>query len=158
MSFAITSPQFAAGDPIPTQFTCDGDDVSPALEWTEPPEGTVTLALIMEDPDAPINTFTHWLLWNLPPETRQLRESLAHAKVLSQPAGAHQGHNDFGRTGYGGPCPPPGKPHRYFFRLYALDRALSVEPGARRMQVQAAMRNHVLAETDLMGRYQRTGK
>jgi hypothetical protein len=138
---------------IPAQFTCDGSDVSPVLSWTTPPEGTQTFALVMEDPDAPRRTFVHWVLYDLPASERELPEGIASQGPL--PSGARQGRNDFGRFGYGGPCPPPGTPHRYYFRLYALDTRLDLKAGATRAQVDRAMRGHILAEAELMARYRR---
>jgi Raf kinase inhibitor-like YbhB/YbcL family protein len=144
----LTSDAFADGDPIPQKHTCDGEDASPPLAWEGLPEGTRTLALIDHDPDAPSGDFTHWLAWNNDPEPGQLGEG------VSPPA---EGTNGFGRTGYGGPCPPPGHgPHRYFHDLYALDAVLDLEPGATREQLEGAIDGHVLGETQLMGTYERT--
>lgn len=144
---------FQSGDEIPVRFTCDGDDVSPALAWTPPPDGTVSLALVADDPDAPRGTWLHWLLYDLPPAVRELPEGAGSGERL--PAGAHQARNDFRKTGYGGPCPPPGSRHRYYFRLYALDTRLELRPSATRAQLDRAMRGHVLAEAEVMGRYGR---
>lgn len=144
---------FQPGSDIPAQFTCDGSDISPALSWTAPPEGTQSFALIMDDPDAPRGTFVHWLLYDLPASERELPEDLPPQRTL--PSGARQGRNDFGKVGYGGPCPPPGPPHRYYFRLYALDTRLDVKAGATRTQLDRAMRGHVLAQAELMARYRR---
>jgi len=153
MSFAITSPAFTQGAAIPRQFTGDGSDLSPPLIWTEPPPGTKAFALICDDPDAPKGTFTHWIVFNLPAETRELPEGAGSSAKL--PEGTCQGTNDFGRVRYGGPAPPPGKPHRYFFRLAALDRPLDLKPRAIRSEVLSALKSHILAESDLMGTYGR---
>jgi hypothetical protein len=153
MAFAISSPSFQQGGNIPKKFTCDGADVSPELSWTEPPAGTQSFALIADDPDAPVGTWTHWVLFDLPPTSRNLPEGVA--KVDELPSGARQGRNDFPKIGYNGPCPPPGKPHRYFFKLYALDRKLDLKPGAGKKEVEQAMQNHILAKAEWMGKYQR---
>lgn len=153
MTFAIRSPAFESGSVIPKAFTGDGDDVSPALEWTDPPAGTKSLALICEDPDAPRGTFTHWIVFNLPPETRVLERGAGTKSPL--PDGTLQGTNDFGRVRYGGPAPPPGKPHRYYFRLYAVDRSLNLKARAIRSEVLAALEGHILAECSLLGTYGR---
>ena len=144
---------FPPGGDIPDRFTFDGANVSPALSWSAPPAGTQSLALIMDDPDAPRGTWVHWVLYDLPATTRELSEGVAPKGAL--PSGGRQGRNDFGRLGYGGPCPPPGKPHRYVFRLYALDTKLDAKAGETRAQLDRAMRGHVLAEADIMGRYSR---
>jgi Raf kinase inhibitor-like YbhB/YbcL family protein len=145
--FALTSDAFGEGEPIPKRHTCDGDDVSPTLAWSSLPEGARSLALIVDDPDAPSGDFVHWLAWNIDPASGGLEEGV--------PAPA-QGTNGFGRPGYAGPCPPPGNgPHRYFHRLYALDGELDLEPGAAREQLEDAIEGKVLAEAQLMGTYQR---
>ena len=149
----LTSSDFSAGGNIPTEFTCDGADSSPALKWTEPPEGTKSLALIMDDPDAPVGTWVHWVTYNLPPATRELPQGmLAHPRLAN---GALNGRNDFRRLGYGGPCPPPGPAHRYFFKLYALDLKLAAGPGLSKQELEKAMQGHILARAELMGRYMR---
>ncbi len=149
----LTSSVFRPGESIPSKFTCEGPDVSPPLAWDDPPAGTRSLALLCEDPDAPMGMWVHWVLWGLAPEARQLPEAVpSDAEVLG---GAKQGTSDFGRLGYGGPCPPPGGPHRYFFKLYALDSELDLAPGASRADLLDAMEGHILAEASLMGRYQR---
>lgn len=149
----LKSTAFTQGGDIPKKYTCDGADVSPPLNWTEPPEGTKSLALICEDPDAPVGTWVHWVLFNLPPNARELPESVPARKTLS--GGGDQGINDFRKIGYGGPCPPKGPVHRYFFKLYALDKQLDLKPGATRQELAKAMKNHILAEAELMGRYHR---
>jgi hypothetical protein len=153
MSFTLASPAFPNGGPIASRYTCDGAGLSPALNWSEVPAGTQSLALIADDPDAPAGTWTHWLLWNIPARASLLAENAPKVEVLDN--GARQGINDFHRIGYGGPCPPPGKPHRYFFRLYALDARLDLKPGAGRDQLELAMKPHLLAETQWMGTYKR---
>lgn len=153
MGFALKSPQFAEGSDIPTKLTCDGEDVSPALRWDGAPAGTRSFGLVTEDPDAPVGTFIHWVIYNLPENTTELAENLPRQKEL--PNGARQGRNDFGKIGYGGPCPPRGPAHRYFFRLYALDGKLELGPGASRSELDKAMKGHVLAQAELMGRYKR---
>ena len=153
MSFTISSPAFPNGGPIAARYTCDGDDISPALAWSEVPAAAQSLALIADDPDAPAGTWTHWLLWNIPARATFLAENAPKVEVLDN--GARQGVNDFRRIGYGGPCPPPGKPHRYFFRLYALDVRLDLKPGASRGELERAMAPHILAQTQWMGTYKR---
>jgi len=153
MTLSISSQAFQEGESIPARFTCEGDDVSPPLSWDEPPQGTRSFALIMDDPDAPVGVFTHWVILNIPPDSRKLPEALATQAEL--PGGARQGKNDFGRTGYGGPCPPPGRPHRYRFTLYALDQPLELKAGASKKQVLEAMSGHILAQGQLTGTYQR---
>jgi Raf kinase inhibitor-like YbhB/YbcL family protein len=144
---------FEPGGDIPGRFTCDGSNISPALSWTTPPEGTRSFALIMEDPDAPRRTWVHWVLYDLPGTDRELPEGVAPKGTL--PSGARQGRNDFGKTGYGGPCPPPGPAHRYYFRLYALDTELRLEAGVTRARLDRSMRGHILAHAELMSRYRR---
>jgi len=152
MAFALTSTAFNEGQAIPPVYTCDGKDISPPLAWTGLPEGTKSLALINDDPDAPMGTWVHWMFYNLPPSVRQLPEAFPADGEL--PNGTRQGRTDFGRMGYGGPCPPSGT-HRYFFKLYALDTVLSLAGGATATDLEAAMRGHVLAEARLMGTYRR---
>ncbi len=149
----VNSRVISPGGEFPKRNTCDGGDISPQLSWSEPPKGTQAFALILDDPDAPRGTFTHWLLWDVPGSSRELPENLP--KAASLPGGGSQGRNDFGKTGYGGPCPPPGKPHRYFIRLYALDKPLAIKPGASRAELEHALQGHVLAQGELMGRYGR---
>jgi len=154
MTLKLTTPAFTPGGDIPAQYTCDGSDKSPALSWNSPPEGTHSFALIVEDPDAPGGTWVHWVVYDLPPTDRELPAGVPREDKL--PAGARQGRNDFGRMGYGGPCPPPGPAHRYYFKLYALDTKLELRSGSTRTQVDRSMRGHILAHADLMGRYHRT--
>jgi Raf kinase inhibitor-like YbhB/YbcL family protein len=153
MSFSLTSSAFSEGAPIPRKYTGEGPDVSPPLTWDDPPEGTESFALICDDPDAPMGTWVHWVVYGIAPGERQFPEGVAKTETL--PDGSMQGMTDFGRVGYGGPMPPPGKPHRYFFKLYALDKELSLPPGKTKRDVEAAMKNHVLAEARLMGTYKR---
>ena len=153
MTFKLTSSAFLRGEMIPKQFTCDGPDVSPALKWDGAPENTRSFALIADDPDAPVGTWVHWVIYDLPPETRQLGEGVPKDETL--PSGARQGRNDFRRIGYGGPCPPPGPAHRYFFKLYALDSKLNLKAGASKSAVEKAMSGHVLAQASWMGLYKR---
>src|SRR3989304_2756237 len=126
MSIQLTSSAFTDGSPIPARHTCDGPDVSPMLKWSGAPAGTKSFALICDDPDAPAGTWVHWVIYGIPPDTTDLPEGVPPDETL--PDGSRQGKNDFGRIGYGGPCPPPGKPHRYYFKIYALDTA--PKPGA----------------------------
>lgn len=151
--FNIRAEAFNPGTDIPRKFSCQGSDTSPALVWTDPPAATQSLVLIADDPDAPTGTWVHWVLYDLPPGTRRLREALPPTTEVA--GGGRQGANDFGKIGYGGPCPPPGKPHRYFFKLYALDGRLNLKPGATKPEVEEAMKGHVLAKAELMGRYRR---
>lgn len=153
MVLTVSSPVFQEGGKIPTKYTCQGQDVSPPLAWGEPPVGTQSFALIMDDPDAPGGVFTHWVLFNIPSESRQLPEAVPAQAQLS--SGALQGKNDFGRVGYGGPCPPPGRPHRYRFTLYALDELLDLKAGASKKQVLGAMPGYILAQGQLVGTYER---
>jgi hypothetical protein len=149
----LKTASFTPGGFIPKQFTCEGPDVSPALAWTDPPQGTRTFAIIEDDPDAPSGTFVHWLIYDLPANSRGLPEALSGSGQM--PGGARQGTNDFSKTGYNGPCPPRGAPHRYFIRLYALDTQLDLRPGATRQELETVMRGHILAQGELMGRFQR---
>ena len=142
----ITSSAFQEGGNIPSKFTCDGADSSPPLQIAEIPSGAKSLVLVVEDPDAPSGLFTHWIVWNISPQTNAIAEGSATKGV--------QGTNDFGKSGYGGPCPPSGT-HRYYFRIFALDRELSLPSGTKRNQLDAAIKGHVVARGELMGRYSR---
>jgi Raf kinase inhibitor-like YbhB/YbcL family protein len=153
MALHITSLDFSAGEAIPKKFTCDAQDVSPKLEWHEAPANTESFALIMDDPDAPAGTWVHWVLYDLPADAKELPERVARQEQLA--SGARQGRNDFGKIGYSGPCPPPGKPHRYFFRLYALDTKLNLKSGATKADLELAMKPHILTQAELIGRYGR---
>jgi Raf kinase inhibitor-like YbhB/YbcL family protein len=153
MSFALKSTAFSNGGEIPRMYTCDGADLSPELNWVDVPAGTHSLALIVDDPDAPVHTWTHWIIWNISAKATVLPEGLPQAEVLDN--GARQGRNDFKRIGYGGPCPPPGKAHRYIFKLYALDARLDLKAGASKNDLESAMNRHVLSQTELVGMYRR---
>ncbi|MHC4184609.1 MAG: YbhB/YbcL family Raf kinase inhibitor-like protein [Planctomycetota bacterium] len=152
MEIKVTSSAFEEGALIPSRYTCDGADVSPPLQWESVPEGTNSVALISDDPDAPMGTWVHWVLFDLPPETRQLAENMPTDKTL--PSGARQGTNDFRKIGYGGPCPPDGT-HRYFFKIYALDSVIDLTPGATKQELLKAMQGHILGQGQLMGKYKR---
>lgn len=149
-TFQLTSTAFSQGTPIPALYTCQGRDISPPLAWGEPPASTRSFALIMDDPDAPVGIWVHWVIYNLPPEARSLPEALPTDGQL--PDGSLQGKNSWNRLGYGGPCPPSGT-HRYFFKLYALDTTLSLSTGASKGQLIQAMEGHILAQAELMGTY-----
>jgi len=149
----LKTTSFTPGGFIPERFTCKGEDVSPALTWTDPPAGTQSFAIIEDDPDAPSGVFVHWLIYDLPAASRRLLEGVSGNDRM--PDGARQGTNDFSRTGYSGPCPPPGKPHRYFIRFYALDTKTNLHPAATRAELDAAMKGHILAQAELMGRFRR---
>jgi Raf kinase inhibitor-like YbhB/YbcL family protein len=153
MSFTLKATAFPNGGVIPKKYTCDGADLSPALSWDDAPAGTQSLALIVDDPDAPMGTWTHWLIWNIPAKATLLPEDTPKMNLLDN--GARQGGNNFKRIGYGGPCPPPGKPHRYFFKLYALDARLEVKAGAVRSELEPALQPHILAQAQWMGTYGR---
>jgi Raf kinase inhibitor-like YbhB/YbcL family protein len=149
---SLTSPAFKHGKSIPSMYSCDGEDVSPPLKWSEPPKGTVSFGLLVDDPDAPGRTWVHWVMFNIPPEKRELKENVEKKSQL--PNGTRQGLNDFGRSGYGGPC-PPGSTHRYFFRLYALDDKFQLSHHATKSDVMKAMDGHILGTGELMGTYSR---
>jgi hypothetical protein len=142
----ITSSAFQQGGNIPSKFSCDGPNTSPPLQISDVPSEAKSLVLIVDDPDAPSGLFTHWAVWNISPQTTTIGEG-------STPKGV-QGTNDFGKSGYGGPCPPSGT-HRYYFKVFALDRELDLPVGAKRSQLDAAMKGHVIAQGELMGRYSR---
>lgn len=148
----IKSTVFEHEDMIPSKYTCDGEDVSPPLSWDNVPDEAKSLALISDDPDAPMGTWVHWVVYNIPPDVTSLPENVPAKEKLEQ--GGIQGTNDFKKTGYGGPCPPGGT-HRYFFKLYALDEKLDLEPGATKAKVEEAMRGHILDQAHLMGKYKR---
>jgi Raf kinase inhibitor-like YbhB/YbcL family protein len=153
MAFTLSSPAFTAGAEIPKQHTCDGADLSPALTWSGAPATTKSYAVIADDPDAPVGTWVHWVLYNLPAAATQLPQGVPPDATLS--TGGTQGVNDFRKVGYGGPCPPAGKPHRYFFKLYALDVATSLEPRATKQDLLRAIEGHVVGQAELMGTYRR---
>ena len=153
MALELTSPAFKEAELVPKKYTCDGADLSPQLRWAGLPKGTQSIALIADDPDAPVGTWVHWVIFNIPAGQHELPEGVPPQEVF--PNGARQGLNDFKRVGYGGPCPPPGKPHRYYFKLYALDVNLDMKPRATKAQVVEAIKGHILGEAQLMGRFGR---
>lgn len=152
MKLHLTTTAFAAGQPIPDPHAFENKDLSPALQWSGVPPAAKSLALICDDPDAPMGTWVHWVIYDLPPAATGLAEGVPELPEL--PNGARQGVNDYKRIGYGGPCPPPGPAHRYFFKLYALDTMTALKPGATKQDLLKAMAGHVLAEGQLMGTYQ----
>ena len=153
MGFQLTSTAFNAGQPIPASYTCDGQDHSPPLQWGDPPAGTQSFALIVDAPDAPAGAWVHWVLFNLPAQTRSLPAAVVPAQA-ERADGSRQGQNSWRRIGYGGPCPPRGI-HRYVFKLYALDTALDLAAGATQAQVVRALAGHILGQTELTGTYRR---
>ncbi len=152
MTLSLSSPVFEAGGMIPSTYTCDGADISPPLQWQNVPAEAKSLALICDDPDAPVGTWVHWVLYELPGSETGLPEAVPPQEQLAN--GAKQGLNDFRKIGYGGPCPPSGV-HRYFFKLYALDDFLHLPPGVTKSQLLKAMEGHILVQTQLVGKYQR---
>jgi Raf kinase inhibitor-like YbhB/YbcL family protein len=159
MSFTVSkgltlkSDSFEPGRDIPARYTCDGEDVSPQLSWSGAPDGTESFALIVDDPDAPGRVFTHWVIYNIPADRNEIPEGMQIEKIVKK--GCSQGTNDFRQMGYGGPCPPPGKPHRYRFHLYALDTVLDLPSGVTKNAALAAMKGHVLADAEIVGLYKR---
>jgi len=150
----LESKVFREGQAIPKEYTGDGKDISPPLAWTGTPPGAKSLALICDDPDAPrAEPWVHWVIYDLPGDRHELPQAVPGSESL--PNGAKQGRNDFGNIGYGGPSPPAGKPHRYYFKLYALDALSGLKEGASKKQLEQAMKGHVLAQGQLMGTYQR---
>lgn len=147
MTLQITSPAFSEGGTIPVKYTCDGENLSPQLDWTSVPQGTQSLALIADDPDAPVGTWVHWVLFDLPPDLTSLPEGVSGTGT--------QGTNSSKKLIYGGPCPPTGSPHRYYFKLYALDTLFNLEEGASKAELEKAMQGHILAQGQLMGKYGR---
>jgi Raf kinase inhibitor-like YbhB/YbcL family protein len=145
MSLELTSDAFANGQSIPAKYTCTGRNISPALAWKDPPTGTQSFAIIMDDPDAPGGIWVHWVLFNIPADARSLQENLDTSELSV-------GKNSWGSLGYGGPCPPSGT-HRYFFKLYALDSPLSLSPGAKKEQLLKTMEGHILAQAEIMGTF-----
>ena len=150
---SISPDTFSNSSSIPVEYTCDGEDRSPALSWDTVPAGIQSIALIVDDPDAPGKTWVHWVIYNIPANSSELPFGVPKNKTLDD--GSLQGKNDFGRIGYNGPCPPPGKPHRYFFKVYALDTTLSLKSGATKSQLEAAMSGHILAQGEMVGKYGR---
>jgi Raf kinase inhibitor-like YbhB/YbcL family protein len=153
MGLTITSSTFQDGATIPQPYTCDGQDKSPPLTWNGVPALTKSFALICDDPDAPMGTWNHWTLWNIPPDSMKLEENFP--KTASHPSGIRQGLNSWPKVGYGGPCPPPGKPHRYIFQLYALDAMLDLPEKSNRSALEKALKGHILAEARLTGKFGR---
>jgi Raf kinase inhibitor-like YbhB/YbcL family protein len=153
MALDLKSSAFEPGGAVPKKYTEDGTNVSPPLEWSEPPAGTGWLALVMDDPDAPRGTWVHWVLWGLAADRRELPENVPRTETVL--GGARQGRNDFKKTGYGGPAPPKGPAHRYYFKLYALDVELKLPAGSTKADLEKAMKGHVLAQGELMGKYGR---
>jgi len=149
MTMQLRSSALQPESPIERKYTCEGDDVAPPLEWSDAPANTRTFALIVDDPDAPGGDWSHWVVWNLPADTTRLPEG------GQLPQGAESGQNDFRKSGYGGPCPPPGKPHRYFFRLYALDDVLDLPNDAKKPDVERAMQGHILDQAEMYGTFGR---
>lgn len=150
MTIQVTSSAFHEGGSIPTKYTCDGQNISPPLSWSVIPDGTKSIALIVDDPDAPRGDWVHWVVYDLPTSLRELPEHVPNEKILGN--GGRQGTNDFGKIGYGGPCPPSGT-HRYFFKVYALDKELGLAPGASKAQLLMAMEGHVLSQGRTLGNY-----
>ena len=148
----LTSSSFAADSALPAKYTCEGADTSPALAWTEPPAGTQSFALVVDDPDTPQKTVIHWLLYDLPPATRALPEGVPTKAKL--PDGSRQGKNDHGKIGYSGPCPPPGAARHYFFKLYALDYQTGLKAKAKDADLERAIKGHILAQSELIARFQ----
>lgn len=153
LAMELKSSAFQNDQDIPRKYTCDGADVSPPLVWSNPPNGTKAFALIADDPDAPGATWVHWVIYDLPADAKKLAEGVPTRESL--PNGAKQGVNDFRNVGYGGPCPPRGPAHRYFFKLYALDQPTNLKPRAAKQHLLAAMKGHILAEAQLIGKYKR---
>lgn len=153
MTFMVSSPAFNEGEFIPWKYTCDGMNISPPINWHDAPEGTRSIVLICDDPDAPSETWDHWILFNIDPVKGGLPEAIP--KIRTLPGGESHGTNSWGRMDYGGPCPPSGKPHRYFFKLYALDREVSISPGAKKSEVLESIKGYVLAKAELVGLYGR---
>jgi Raf kinase inhibitor-like YbhB/YbcL family protein len=149
---SLASTAFEDGGPIPYLYTCEGDDISPPLQWSGAPVSTRTYAMVCEDPDAPRGTWIHWVLFNISGDAVELTKAVPTLPEL--PSGARHGRNTAGDMAYAGPCPPPGKPHRYFFRLYALDISLNLPPGATRAELEQAMDQHIVAQGTLMGTYE----
>jgi Raf kinase inhibitor-like YbhB/YbcL family protein len=153
MDFVLNSNAFEEGEPIPVRYTCRGENLSPFLTWVGVPDGTVSFALIVDDPDAPAGLFTHWVLFNIPSRISELEEGAGNQ--VQTAIGALHGKNDMNKNMYGGPCPPSGKPHRYQFTLYALDTTLDLAEGVSRKQTLAALEGHVLARSTLTGTFKR---
>ncbi len=152
MSLVLSSPEFQDGQPIPTRYTCDGENISVPLQWSDAPANSRTFALIVDDPDAPSGTYTHWVLYNMPATVHSLAEHVSTQATLAD--GSMNGMNSARKSGYTGPCPPGGT-HHYHFKLYALDATLTLKPGATKDQLSSAMQGHIVAQTELIGTYRR---
>jgi Raf kinase inhibitor-like YbhB/YbcL family protein len=153
MAFSINSTAFSNGAGIPREYTCQGRNVSPQLVWEGLPAGTQSLVLVCDDPDAPAGTWVHWVIYNIPATVSSLKQGMPASARLAE--GMAQGKNDFGSLGWGGPCPPPGRPHRYFFKLYALDKVLAAHPGLTKKQILSLIQPNILAKAEMYGIYQR---
>jgi len=153
MALTIKSSAFETGGMMPAKYTCKGEDVSPPMSWGAVPEGTKSFALICDDPDAPFMTWVHWVIYDIPADVTELGENTPKEKTL--PDGTLQGRTDFRKIGYGGPCPPPGGPHRYFFKLYALDAKLNLGPGLTKKKLLEAMEGHILEQAEVIGKFKR---
>ena len=151
MSIILTSSAFKNGETIPEKYTYNGGNISPELSWDSIPEGTKSFALIADDPDAPRGTWVHWVIYNLPAGSKELQEHVSKAESMQN--GSKQGINDFGKTGYDGPCPPPGSPHHYYFKLYALDCKLGLKSNAKKSDLVDAMKGHILGQGEIIGKY-----
>ena len=154
MAFRIGSPAFEDNGDLPAKYTCDGENISPPLVWTEAPQGAKSFALITDDPDSSSGTWVHWVLYDLPAETTQLQEGIQNTETLAD--GSKHGITDFRKADYGGPCPLPGNAHRYVFKLYALDQILNLPPKASKAELLVAMNGHVLAHAEVVGNYKRS--
>jgi len=153
MALELKSAAFGNNEFIPEEYTCQGEDISPPLSWSEVPEGTKSFALICDDPDAPAGTWVHWVIYNIPPGEQGFSPGVKSQETLGN--GSKQGMTDFGRVGYGGPCPPPGNPHRYFFKLYALDVLLNINPGLTKKELLQKIEGHIIEETQIVGKFRR---
>jgi len=153
MAFTIKSAVFGDNELMPAKYTCKGEDVSPPLTWKDLPQGTKSIAVICDDPDAPFVTWVHWVIYNVPADASGLPEGIPPKEKL--PNGSLQGKNSFRKIGYGGPCPPPGGPHRYFFKIYALDSPLEVKAGLGKKELLNAMQGHLLGKTQIIGKFKR---
>ena len=153
MSLSISSAAFNEGERIPDKYTCEGEDISPQLSWRDAPEGTKSFVLICDDPDAPMGTCDHWLIYNIPADSEGLSEAVPTDESLTD--GSKHGLNSWKNTNYGGPCPPPGNPHRYFFKLYALDTMLPLTSEVNKSSLENTMQDHILEEAQLMGTFSR---
>lgn len=154
MAFELHSSAFGQDQTIPRRYTCDGADLSVPLSWTGAPEKAEAFVIVADDPDAPRGNWVHWVVYDLPADTNGLPEGISHDEIVAYEA--HQGRNDFGKIGYGGPCPPAGSAHRYFFKLYALDAKTGLHPGATKAEIEKAIEGHVIGETQLVGLYKRS--